>query len=128
MRCLDKNKRPIIALNYIGKQPVYDDEGNLTGEYLLSYSEEILFKANISGARGSTAVEVFGTDVDYDKAMVLSKEEYERLGLTDNSVFFIDKKPEYETNGYPKYDYRVKRIAETINEVAIALERVRNNG
>ena len=43
-------------------------------------------------------------------------------------VAFIDKPLTYEKNGYPLYDYRVKRIADTLNEVVIALERVRNNG
>lgn len=128
MRCLEKNKRSLIVLNYKGKTPVVDSDGYLTGEEEITYGKPISFKANISGAKGGTAVEVFGTDLDYDKSIVLSIKSFKELKITDNSVFFIDIKPKYESNGYPLYDYRVKRIAETLNEVVIALERVRNNG
>lgn len=127
MRCLEKNKRSLIVLNYKGKQPVLDSDGYKTGEEQITYAKAIRFKANISGAKGGTAVEVFGTDLDYDKSFTLSVKEFKALKITDNSVFFIDVKPQYEDNGYPLYDYRVKRIAETLNEVVIALERVRNN-
>jgi len=128
MRSCEKNKRPLIALNYKGKVPYVDSEGYETGEEIITYSKPIRFKANISGAKGNTAIEVFGTNLDYDKVITLSYEKFQELKLTDNSVFFIDKPLTYESNGYPLYDYRVKRIADTPNEVVIALERVRNNG
>ena len=127
MRSCEKNKRPLIALNYKGKEPYIDKDGYETGEEVITYSKPIKIKANISGAKGNSAVEVFGTNLDYDKVITLSIEKFKEYKLTDNSVFFIDKPLSYEDNGYPLYDYRVKRIAETLNEVVIALERVRNN-
>lgn len=126
MRSCRKNKRLLIGLNYIKKTPFVNEDGYETGEEVIEYSKPFKFKANISGAKGASAIEVFGTNLDYDKVITLSHKEFKELKLTDNSVFFIDRKPIYESNGYPLYDYRVKRIADTINEVVIALERVRN--
>lgn len=128
MRSCKKNERPLIVLNYKGKEPYIDSDGYETGEEIITYYKPIHFKANISGARGNSAVEVFGTNLDYDKVFTLSFAKFKELKITDNSVFFVDKPLSYESNGYPLYDYRVKRIADTPNEVVIALERVRNNG
>lgn len=126
MRSCRKNKRPLIGLNYIKKTPIIDENGYETGEEKIEYSKPYRFSANISGAKGASAIEVFGTNLEYDKVITLSAKVFKQLKITDNSIFFIDVKPHYEDNGYPLYDYRVKRIAETINEVVIALERVRN--
>ena len=126
MRSCFKNKRALIALNYLKKTPTLDEDGYKTGEETIVYGKPFKMMVNISGAKGASAVEVFGTNLDYDKVITMSAQDFKRYKLTDNSVFFIDKKPQYETDGYPLYDYRVKRIAETINEVVIALERVRN--
>jgi hypothetical protein len=125
MRSCEKNKRLLYVLNYKGKVPYVNEEGYETGEEIITYYKAEKFKANISGAKGSSAVEVFGTSLDYDKVFTLSYKEFEDLKITDNSVFFVDTKPTYEESGYPLYDYRVKKIADTPNEVVIALEKVR---
>lgn len=123
MRSLIVNKKPFYALNYKGVVDVRDSEGNLTGEKTIEYTKAFKVKANLSGAKGSSQSEVFGTDIHYDKTFTLSNDEFNKLKLTENSVFFIDKKVEYE-NGQPLYNYRVKKIADVINDVAIAIERV----
>ena len=110
-------------MNYKGVVDVVDSEGNLTGEKMIEYSKAFTINANLSGAKGSSQSEVFGTDIHYDKTFTLTSQEFKRLKLTENSVFFIDKKVEYE-NGQPLYNYRVKKIADVINDVAIAVERV----
>ena len=125
MRSCEKNKRSLVVLNYKGKEPYVGEDGYETGEEIITYHKAVSFKANISGAKGSSAVEVFGTDIEYDKVFTLSFLEFKKLKITDNSVFFVDIKPTYEASGYPLYDYRVKRIADTLNEVVIALEKVR---
>lgn len=123
MRNLIINKTKHYVLNYRGEEMVKDDDGNYTGESQISYTRPIVFMGHISGARGNSQVEIFGVDVAYDKTLVISKKEFERLKINENSVFFIDKKPSFD-DGTPLYDYRVMRIAETINEVAIALTKV----
>lgn len=119
------NKKPIVALNYVGKAEVTDSDGNKTGEYTISYSDEIHFKAHISGARGSAMVETLGVDLDYDKTIVISVALFKELAFTENTVFFIDKEPAYDGTK-PLYDYKIKRICETLNEVVIQVQKVRN--
>ena len=123
MRNLIINKTKIIALNYKSEQDVLGGDGYYTGEKTIEYTKPITFYAHISGARGSSQVEIFGTDVSYDKTIVLSKSEFDKLKITENSVFFIEKKPTYDGTT-PLYDYRVSRISITINEVVIALQKV----
>lgn len=123
MRDLIINQKHFYALNYKGVEDVVDEEGNLTGEKTIVYSKAFIVKANLSGARGSAQSEIFGTDVHYDKSFVLTTEQLEHYKLTENSVFFVDKKPQYK-DGQPLYDYRVKKIADCINDVAIAIVKV----
>lgn len=125
MRNLIMNKKEYVALNYKGKIAVADENNNKTGEYFISYGEEIPFKAHISGARGNAMVETNGVDLDYDKTIVLSKNLFDFLQFDENTVFFIDKKPEYDALNNPMYDYSVKRICDTINEVVIQIKKVR---
>ena len=125
MRSCAKNKRSFYALNYKGKEAYVDSEGYETGEEVITYSKAFVVRANISGAKGSSAIEVFGTDENFDKIFTLSVSELKKLKIDEHSVFFIDTKPTYDESGYPLYDYRVKRIADTPNEGAIALEKVR---
>lgn len=123
MRNLIINKTKMYVLNYKGEENVVDDDGYLTGEKTIAYTQPILFNAHISGARGSSQVEMFGVDVAYDKTIIITKSEFDKLKITENSVFFVGIKPTYD-NTTPLYNYRVSRIAETINEVAIALLKV----
>ena len=116
MRNLEINKRTLYVLNYQGEVDVQDSNGNYTGEKTIQYKPKIQFKTHISGARGSSQSEIFGTDIRYDKSFVLTTAEFERLGITENSVFFVDIKPTYK-DGNPLYDYRVERIADTINDI-----------
>lgn len=123
MRNQLKNQTQHFVVNYKGKEEILDEQGRKTGEETIVYHKPIMFMGHISGAKGSSQVEIFGTDVVYDKALLISKEKFIRLKIDENSVFFIDKKPQYD-DATPLYDYRVKKISPTINEVAIALVKV----
>lgn len=123
MRNLEKNKSPIRYLNYKSEEKAIDSEGNYTGETIVGYTKPYLIMGHISGARGSSQVEVFGTDIDYDKSILLTKEEFKKTGIDENSIFFIDKEVVFDGTT-PLYNYRVERIAETINEVVIAVKKV----
>ena len=127
MRNLAINKRKFFVLNYKGKEPIVDRQGYETGEYRIVYKKQVPFQAHISGAMGSTFVDNNGVNIEYDKSLVLTLWEFEQLKITENSVFFIDKKPEYDTHQRPLYDYKVERIRDTLNEVVILLKKVRNN-
>ena len=125
MRDLIRNQTKITYLNYVKDEKVKDSEGYFTGETTVVYTKPKMFMGHISGAMGSSLVEVFGTDVKYDKTITIVKEKFEKTGINENSVFFIGKKPTYQEN-MPLYNYRVVRIAETINQVVIAIKKVGN--
>lgn len=124
MRNAKINQKGLFVVNYENTIPLVDENGDETGEKKVVYSCSQFFKANISGARGSTSNEVFGTDISYDKTISISVAQFKELKITENSVFFVDKCPEYD-NEEPIYDYVVSKIAETLNEVVIALSKVR---
>ena len=123
MRNLAINKTLVVFHNYKSVEKVKDENNYYTGEKKVLYSERKSIMAHVSGARGSSMLETFGTDISYDKKILLTKREFVASGITENSVFFIGIPPKYD-NGTPSYNYRVKRIAETINEVLIAIEKV----
>lgn len=127
MRNAKINQKQYVALNYLGKQDVVDSKGYMSGESEIAYSEEIYFKTHLSGAMGSSYIDTNGVNIEYDKSMVLTLWEFKKLGFDENTVFFIDKKPEYDNDNLPLYDYRVERIRDTVNEVVILLKKVRNN-
>lgn len=126
MRNLKINQRKYVALNYAGEESVVDKDGYETGETKIVYGNEIEFATHLSGATGSSYIDSNGVAVEYDKSFVLTKYELEKYGFDENTVFFIDKAPEYDDNLQPLYDYRVKRIKDTLNEVVVLLKKVRN--
>ena len=126
MRNLERNKEEISYLNYVRSEKVLNANGKKTGEKRVIYSKAKKMKAHVSGAKGSSSVEVFGTDISYDKTVLITRKEFASSGITENSVFFIDVPVKYEDQ-VPLYDYEVKRIAKTPNEVLIAIKKVSAN-
>lgn len=127
MRNQKINQKSYYALNFIDVVDVRDNEGNLTGEKRIVYSEPIEFKTHISGASGVSIIDSNGINIDYDKSFLITVGELEKLGFNENTVFFIDTKPSYDKYDHPLYDYKVRRIRDTLNEVLILLQKVRNN-
>ena len=127
MRNLIMNGKPIYGVNYNGKEEVLGSDGYRTGEYRIQYGKAYPFRANVSGAKGNAIVETIGLNLEYDKVIVISLGLFKHLEIDENTVFFIDKAPEYDENDLPLYDYKIKRICDTLNEVVIAVEKVRNN-
>jgi len=121
MRNARANETVIKALNYKGTEDVLDNEGYKTGEKKVKYSPVIVFRASVSGAKGSSQVEIFGTDISYDKTISMSRNLFEKLKFDENTVFFIGVPAKFD-NGTPLYNYTVKRIAETVNQVVIAVK------
>ena len=88
----------------------------------MTYGEPVTVYGNISPATGRVASEIFGAEVDYDKAIILDDPN---LPIDEHSILFIDKGYEIdEDTGVPLYDYVVKRIAKSLNYTAIAVKRV----
>ena len=39
-------------------------------------------------------------------------------------MLFIDKKPQYDEDGKPLYDYQVRRVAKSLNSISYAVSKV----
>lgn len=121
MKVMERNKRTFWYCLYGRKEPIIDEDGNETGEEQIVYKPVQSLRANISAASGSSQVEQFGNLVGYDKVIVLDDTS---CPIDENTVLFIDKEPEYGEDGNPLYDYRVKRVAKSLNSVSIAATKV----
>ena len=121
MKVMERNKRTFWYCLYDRKEPIIDEDGNETGEEQIVYKPAQSLRANISAASGSSQVEQFGNLAGYDKVIVLDDTS---CLIDENAVLFIDKEPEYDDDGKPLYDYRVKRVAKSLNSVSIAATKV----
>lgn len=122
MRDCLRNQSVLWYSLYLRKDPVYKDglvdpEGNPieTGQYREVYTEPVSTKAHVTAAAGPSDMEAFGSSVQYDRVICTVN----RLGLTEQSRVWIGHPP---SDGAP--DYRVKRVAEGLNQNLYAIERI----
>lgn len=120
MRCMERNKVPFHYCLYDKAEPLLDEQGHRTGEKRIFYKEAVLFQANISSAMGDAQEEMFGKDTPYDKVIVI---EDPKFPMDENTVLFVDKEPEYDEQGQPLYDYRVEKVARSLNSVSYAISK-----
>lgn len=119
MRGLNRNKKKFYYALYEKREAVVetDEYGNEieTGEYSVGYSSPIACEGNISPASGATATELFGGSEGYDKVLMMAAPS---IPIDEYSVLWIDVKPDQP------YDYIVKKVARSLNSVAIAVSKV----
>lgn len=120
MKILKRNKTPFWYQLYDRTKTVEDEDGNEVGSAVV-YKDAVEMKGNISSATGSAQVEQFGNFAGYDKVIVVDDM---RCPIEETTVLFIDKKPEYDAEGNPLFDYVVKRVAKSLNVIAYAVKRV----
>lgn len=121
MKNLERNNKEIYYCLYAGFQEKEDEYGNLTGEAIEQYEPHKKLEVNKSEATGNSNAEQFGVNVDYDKVILTHNL---KCPIVETTVLFVDKKPEYDDNGLPLYDYVVKRVSRSLNVIAIAIKRV----
>ena len=119
MRTAQRNKRSIWYCLYSGEQETTDTDGDYTGERAVTYTAPAWMTANVSPATGRSDTEMFGNLEDYDKVIVT---DWMSCPIDENSVLCVDAQPTTETE--KGYDYIVKRVAKSINSVAIAIQKV----
>lgn len=115
MRCLQRNLRPFYYALYISTKPLIDDAGYLTGEHEVLYREPVEAFGNISAAKGDASVQPFGNDIQYDRVIVMDEPN---TPIDEHAVLYIDRTPDQEP------DYEVRKVARSLNTVAIAISRL----
>lgn len=118
MRCLERNKSPFYYALYQGETD-YLINGLKTGEKVITYSQVTSGSANISPARGTSDIELFGTSLDYDRNMTFDYSNFP--DLDENSILWVDATPNQAADNF---DYRVVRIAKSKNWINVAIKRV----
>lgn len=122
MRCLERNKKCFYYALFDSKDPVKDEDGNFTGEYTVNYKAPVHMKANISPVIGEAQADLFGSDVDYDRVIVVDEP---CCPIDEYSVLCIEITPDYDEEGNLIYDYIVKKVARSINSVSYAVSKVK---
>lgn len=122
MRDCLRNQRVLWYSLYLRKEPVYkegltDPDGNpiQTGQFREIYTDPLPVRAHVTSAVGPSEIEAFGSSIQYDRVI----STVNRLGLTEQSRLWIERSP---ADGAP--DYRVKRVAEGLNQNLYAIERL----
>lgn len=121
MKLMHRNLQRFFYLLYDGKEAVTDENGNETGEKRVRYKPAVSAAANISAATGASQIEQFGNLAGYDKVILTDDTT---CPIDENTVLFLDKAPEYRTDGSPVYDYVIRRVAKSLNCIAYAVSRV----
>lgn len=116
MRTVKRNKRPVAYAFYQGVTELTDDDGNLTGEYSVQYTEPIKALMNVSGGRGQADIAMFGLTQTFGRTATT---EDLNVPWNTQTVMWIEKDPDTEP-----FDYRVVAVSRTINQVVLALSEV----
>ena len=127
MRTLLRNTRRFYSASYVGETEILDEYGNPTGEYSVSYSNPIEYLGNISAAQGEMQSRQFGESESYDKVIVLDEGN---APIDEHSILWVDTLPRLNEDGTTAtpYDYTVKRVAQSLNGVSIAIRKVQVDG
>jgi hypothetical protein len=122
-----RNQRKFYYASYIENKEIIDEYGNSTGEYEVIHGNPIKALGNISSAMGETQVRQFGESESYDKVIVLDNVN---SPINEYSILWVDTLPHLNDDGTTDtpHDYVVKRIAKSLNSVAIAISKVNVNG
>ena len=116
MRTLKRNKRPVAYAFYQGVTELTDSDGNLTGEYEVSYTEPVKTLMNVSGGRGQADIALFGLTQSFGRTATT---EDLTTPFNTETVMWIETDPDTEP-----FDYRVVAVSRTINQVVLALAEV----
>jgi hypothetical protein len=119
-----RNRRKFYYALHTGETEIVDEYGNLTGEYDVSYSNPVECFGNISAAQGEVQSRQFGESESYDKVIVLDDIN---TPIDEYTLLWVDTLPHLNEDGSTNtpHDYIVKRIAKSLNNVSIAISKVK---
>jgi len=116
LRTVKRNKRPVAYAFYNGVTELKDEDGLLTGEYEVNYTDPVKTLMNVSGGRGQADIAMFGLTQTFGRTA--TTEDLETPWNTE-TVMWIETDPDTEP-----FDYRVVAVSRTINQVVLALSEV----
>lgn len=123
MRTLRRNKVKFAYALFESAEPHTDEYGNETYQQDVSHCAPVFARANISAAKNADIIQLFGTDVNYDRIIVMDNP---RTPIDENAVLWIDTLPVLNQDGTTDtpHDYIVRKVARSLNSVSIAVAKV----
>jgi hypothetical protein len=122
MRNLERNKRELWYAIQVGSTPIVDEYGNDTLEVEVAFSSPLYLKANVSASVGQEAVEVFGAQTAYSRAVSITGTE---CPLVEGCRVWFGVEPNDHASNY---NYTVTRVADSKNGYLVALREVTPHG
>ena len=116
MRTSHRDKRPVAYASYIGQTEMVDENGDYTGESDVQYSTPVKTLMNVSGGKGQADIALFGLTQNFSRTAVTQDLD---TNWNTEMVMWVERDPDTEP-----FDYRITRVARTINQVVLALEEV----
>lgn len=115
MRNLLRNKRGLWYAVPEGSTPILDEYGNDTLEVEAVFSSPLYLQANVSAAVGQEAVEVFGAQTAYSRAVSIAGNE---CPLIEGCRVWFNREPNEDGDNN---NYVVTRVADSKNGFLVAL-------
>lgn len=130
MHSLNRNTQKIYYAEYIGKVPIRDTYGNLTGEYEVQYGEPKEYWINVSiAARTAFAgdeikLEEFGINSNYQRNLVTCDMN---CPIMEDSVLWVGIEPTQEVEGQTvpvEHNFVIARKSISLNGISFAIREV----
>lgn len=118
MRDLKRNQRSIWYAVPVNTIPILDDYGNDTLEVETVYRPPALLYCNVSASVGQEAVEVFGSQTEYNRTITLTGWE---CPLIEGCRVWFGVDP---NDSADNHNYSVVRVADSKNGFLVALREV----
>lgn len=134
MRQLKREERGFWYSKYLGRVQGTDEEGRLTGEWTIAYSNPKRFVGTVSPRSGNTWGDGFGIGVDCDRTLIIDQIG---LGIDETCILWVDSEPELNEDGSLKNDedgvmtvpndYTIVMAGESYNYTALAIKKAETN-
>ena len=121
MRDLKRNQRDLWYAKLEGFQQVFDDYGNETLEEEEVFSSPTLLRCNVSANVGQEAVEVFGSQTEYNRTVSMTG----KCPLAEGDRVWFGVAPNEDEDNH---NYTVARVADSKNSYLVALREVTKRG
>lgn len=115
MRNLNRNKRGLWYAVQVDSTPILDEYGNDTLEVEAVFSSPLYLRVNVSANVGQEAVEVFGSQTDYNRTVSIAGNV---CPLVEGCRVWFNKEP---NDAGDDNNYVVARVADSKNGFLVAI-------
>ena len=121
MKLMKRNLQPVWYALYDTKEPIRDENGYETSEVSITYKDPVKLLCSVSPAKGYAQGAMIGNLESYDKVLITDDMS---CPIDENTVLFIDREPTFNADGSPAFDYIVRRVAKSLNNISYAVSKV----